>query len=115
MAENNTQNSSGCTWTFLSNHAHVLICLAMNPGIRVRDVAVKVGITERAVQKILRELEECSVLERIREGRRNSYHIEVGAPLRHPLEAHCRVSELLEMVRQNSREKDKPANEKATA
>ena len=62
-------------WTFLTNHSHVLLCLAANPELRVRDVAARVGITERAVQKILAELEQAGVLSRVREGRRNRYEI----------------------------------------
>jgi len=85
-------------WTFLSNHAHVLICLATDPELVLREVALRVGITERAVQKILADLEHEGLLTREREGRRNRYELHLDQPLRHPLEAHRSVRELVEMV-----------------
>lgn len=88
----------GAVWTFLTNHAHVLICLARNPGWRVRDVAATVAITERAVLKILRDLEAAGVLRRRRDGRRTRYQISAAAPLRHPVEAHRKVRDLLAMI-----------------
>jgi DNA-binding Lrp family transcriptional regulator len=86
------------TWTFLSNHAHVLMCLAAEPGSRLRDVAERVGITERAVQAIVSDLEEGGAITRIREGRRNRYELHDDAHLRHPLEAHCTIRDLLRMA-----------------
>lgn len=85
-------------WTFLTNHSHVLICLAADPRARVRDVAARVGITERAVQKIVLDLVSANVITRYREGRRNRYAIHREAFLRHPLESHRRVDALLHMV-----------------
>lgn len=85
-------------WTFLSNHGHVLVCLATDPASRLRDVAAKVGITERAVQKIVGDLESAGVIERIRAGRRNTYRLHLSVPLRHPLEAHQTVETLLSGV-----------------
>jgi DNA-binding MarR family transcriptional regulator len=85
-------------WTFLSNHAHVLVCLHRDPQARVRDVAQAVGITERAVQLILSDLENEGILERVREGRRNRYVLHLDAALRHPLEQRRTVGELLGMV-----------------
>lgn len=89
---------AGPSWTFLTNHAHVLLCLAQDPEARMRDVAALVGVTERAVQRIVAELEEAGYLERTREGRRNRYRVRGERPLRHPLERHKRVSALLEAV-----------------
>ena len=86
-------------WTFLTNHSHVLICLAMDPELLLREVAEKVGITERAVQKIVHELEVGDVLVRTKVGRRNRYTIKEGRSLRHPVEGHRRVRDLLDMVR----------------
>jgi DNA-binding MarR family transcriptional regulator len=86
------------TWTFLSNHAHVLVCLARDPHTRLRDVAEQVGITERAVFKIVTELETAEVITRIREGRRNRYELDPSARLRHPVEARCTVGSLLGML-----------------
>ena len=85
-------------WTFLSNHAHVLVCLAQDPDARLRDVALSVGITERAVQKIVSDLEEAGVIVRERAGRRNSYRLKLDVPLRHALESHKTVGTLLSLV-----------------
>ena len=82
-------------WTFLTNHAHVLLCVAENPNVRLRDVAAQVGITERAAQRIVTELEEAGYLERERDGRRNIYRLNTGMPLRHPLDRDHRIGELL--------------------
>ena len=86
-------------WTFLTNHTHVLVCLADDPGLRLRDIAARVGVTERAVQRIVAELEAGGVLTRTREGRRNRYTIEARVRLRHPLEQHCEVGTMLEWIR----------------
>jgi DNA-binding Lrp family transcriptional regulator len=85
-------------WTFLSNHTHVLVCLALDPDARLRDVASSVGITERAVQKIVGDLEEAGIIVRVRTGRRNSYRLDIDVPLRHPLECHRTVGTLLSLV-----------------
>ena len=85
-------------WTFLTNHAHVLLCIAREPEVRMRDVAQLVGITERAVQRIVAELEEAGYLTRSREGRRNRYEVRTDLPLRHPIERHERVASLVELV-----------------
>lgn len=89
-------------WTFLTNHSHVLVCLDRDPHVRLRDVADLVGITERAVQRIVMELETAGIIERQREGRRNVYRIDRGAQLRHPLEAHRTVGDLLDLVNTGS-------------
>lgn len=85
-------------WTFLSNHAHVLVCLVRDPRARLRDISEAVGVTERAVQLLLRDLTEEGIVERIREGRRNRYVLHLDTALRHPLEQHRTVRELLRMV-----------------
>jgi DNA-binding transcriptional ArsR family regulator len=85
-------------WNFLSNHAHTLICLAKNSRARMRDVAEQVGITERAAMRIVSHLEDAGILTRRKEGRRNTYEIHKEQHLRHPLESHCSVGELLSMV-----------------
>ena len=82
-------------WTFLTNHAHVLLCVSENSNVRLRDIADMVGITERAAQRIVTELEEAGYLERVREGRRNSYLLNTSMPLRHPLDSDHRIGELL--------------------
>jgi hypothetical protein len=85
-------------WTFLSNHAHVLVCIARSSEILLRDVADQVGITERAVQRIVAELEEGHYLTRKRLGRRNKYEVHADQPLRHPIERHCNVRALVQMA-----------------
>ncbi len=85
-------------WTFLSNHGYVLACLARDPGVRLRDVALMVGITERAVQKIVADLEAGDILARVREGRRNRYELFRERPLRHSLGSHQTVGALLDLV-----------------
>ena len=85
-------------WTFFSNHAHVLFCLSAEPTMLLKDVAVRVGVTERAVLRIVAELEEAGVLQRQREGRRNRYAVIPDAPLRHAVESHCTVGELLAAI-----------------
>jgi hypothetical protein len=85
-------------WTFLSNHAHVLLCIAREPEARLRDVAVRVGITERAVLRIVADLEEGGYLSRSREGRRNHYEVHAHRGLRHPVAAHCEVGALLDLI-----------------
>jgi DNA-binding IclR family transcriptional regulator len=96
--EHESERSSGPTWTFLTNHAHVLLCLTQDPAARLRDVAEQVGITERAVQRIVAELEEAGVLCRTRDGRRNHYEILSNCPLRHPVESHRRVGDLIAAI-----------------
>jgi len=86
-------------WTFLSNHGHVLVCIARDPNVRVREIAQAVGVTERAVQRILRELEEGGVIVRTRQGRRTHYEVNEHLPLRHPIEAEHSVGELVRVVR----------------
>lgn len=90
-------------WTFLTNHAHVLVLIEADPEIKLRDVAVRVGITERAVQRIVADLEAAGVLERTREGRRNRYTVYPKQPLRHPIEAHRTVGDLLALINSVSR------------
>jgi DNA-binding IclR family transcriptional regulator len=86
------------SWSFFSNYAHVLVCLAENPNARLRDVAERVGITERTTIRLIGELEDAGILERAKEGRRNHYKINTKAHLRHEIEEHCTVGELLETV-----------------
>ena len=85
-------------WTFLTNHAHVLICVAQDPNVRLRDVAASVGITERAAQRIVADLVAAGYLERSKEGRRNSYRLNPDLPLRHPLEREHSIGEVIELL-----------------
>lgn len=86
------------TWTFLSNYAHVLVCLAANPDARVHDIATEVGITERRVTGILNDLAQAGIITVLKSGRRNRYTIDSKARLRHPLETHKTVGDLLNGV-----------------
>jgi DNA-binding Lrp family transcriptional regulator len=85
-------------WTFLSNHAHVLLLLARDSEMRLRDVAIQVGITERAVQRIVADLEAGHYITRERCGRRNHYHVNHERPLRHPVESHRTVGALIALI-----------------
>jgi DNA-binding MarR family transcriptional regulator len=92
-------------WDFLTNHAHVLTCVAHDPGIRLRDIAAAVGITERAAHRIVSELVEEGYVLRERRGRRNRYQVVAGLPMRHPLVQERKVGELLEvLIRSNTGE-----------
>ncbi|MEM9033152.1 MAG: winged helix-turn-helix domain-containing protein [Actinomycetota bacterium] len=82
-------------WTFLTNHAHVLVCLHRDPDARLSDIATMVGIRERAVQKIVSDLVDEGYVERVRIGRRNHYTLHLDRPLRHPLESHRMVDDLI--------------------
>ncbi|MFT5524388.1 MAG: DNA-binding MarR family transcriptional regulator [Pirellulaceae bacterium] len=95
-ATENSKVSHG--WTFLTNHAHVLTVLHADPQKVLREVAIEVGITERAVQKIIQDLEEGGFIERERVGRQNRYRILKGESLRHPIEAHCKIGDLLKLI-----------------
>ena len=85
-------------WTFLTNHAHVLILLAREGALVLREVAQRVGITERAVQRIIRDLEAAGYLQRERVGRKNTYKINPRKPLRHPIENHRTIGDLLALI-----------------
>lgn len=86
------------SWTFLTNHGHVLLAVHRNPDLRQRDISRLVGITEGAVQRILTELEHGGYIHREKIGRRNHYQIVSDTPLRHPLEQNHTISELLELL-----------------
>jgi MarR family len=85
-------------WTFLTNHAQVLLCIADDPGIRLRDIGARVGITERAAHRIVGELEGSGYVERRRNGRRNHYTVKAHAPLPDPLAGKQRVGDLLRVL-----------------
>ena len=85
-------------WTFLTNHGHVLVCLAADPDLVLRDVATRVGITQRAVQQIVADLETAGVIARVRVGRRNRYVICRERGFRHRLEAGVTIGAFLDLV-----------------
>ena len=82
-------------WTLLSNHGHVLVCISGDLDIRLRDIANKVGITERAVFGIVEDLEAGGVVQRVKVGRRNRYMINTEQPMRHEIESDQTVGALL--------------------
>jgi DNA-binding MarR family transcriptional regulator len=85
-------------WDFLTNHAHVLVCVARDPGIRLREIAAAVGITERAAHRIVSELVDEGYVVRERQGRRNRYQVKTKLPLRHPLAEEREVGDLLQVL-----------------
>ena len=85
-------------WKFVTNHGHVLGCVAADPSARLRDIAATVGITERAVGQIVSELEQAGYLTKSRVGRRNHYEVHGELPLRHPLHRHHTIGELIRFL-----------------
>jgi len=92
-------NGNKIGWTLLSNHGHVLLSIYRNPHSRLRDVAIEVGITERAVQKIVCELQAAGFLEIYKVSRNNAYGINCDAQMRHPLEHGKTIGSLLECLK----------------
>jgi len=86
------------TWTFLTNHSHVLYSIWKSPDIRVREIGALVGITERTVLNIIRELTDAGFIQVTKNGRENQYSVTADVQLRHPLEEHRSVTDLLEML-----------------
>ena len=93
-----TKQQGSTKWTFLTNHSHVLVLIHSNPDVVLRQVALDVGITERAVQRIIQDLEAGGFIERERVGRRNRYSVLEDQPLRHPIESHRNIGDLLNLV-----------------
>ncbi len=93
--------STGSHWTFLTNHLHVLILLSRNPSVVLRSVALQVKITERAVQRIIADLEAGGYIEREKVGRQNHYRIRVDQPLRHAIGSHLRIGDLLDLINED--------------
>ena len=87
------------TWVFLSNHAHVLLCVAREPDARARDIAEQVGITERAAQRILSDLVADGYLEKTKVGRRNRYEVNRRGRLRHPVFQDLEIGPLLDLLK----------------
>jgi len=81
-------------WTFLTNHAHVLVCIAQNPEVRLAEMARLVGVGERAVHSIVQDLCDAGYVVRTRSGRHNVYEVRLDRPLRHPLEAGHQIIEV---------------------
>ncbi len=96
--ENSPPADGGRRWAFLSSHAQVLLCLGRSPDLRIRDVATQIGLTERMVQLILRDLVEEGYVTCTRIGRRNRYEVHTEQPMRHPFVAHREIRTLLELL-----------------
>lgn len=86
------------SWTFLTNHSHVLVCLRRNPELRLRDIGELVGITERSVFNIVNDLEAAGYIERRKVGRRNEYILLTDRPMRHSVESGRTVEDLLDAM-----------------
>ena len=92
-------SEDGKAWTFVTSHTQVLLCIARDPTVRLRDVAATVGITERAAQRIVHDLAEAGYVERERIGRRNQYKINKNSPMRHAAQRDHEIGELLDLLR----------------
>lgn len=108
MAESTTPG-----WTFLTNHAQVLVCVARDPGVRLRDIGERVGITERAAHRIVTELAEAGYITRERNGRRNTYTVNADSRLPDPIARGQNVGELLEILTA-AHEPNRRANRRGT-
>jgi DNA-binding transcriptional ArsR family regulator len=86
------------TWSFLTNHARALLCIANDPGARLRDIAVMVGVTERSAHDIVSDLVNAGYVIKDREGRRNRYRIQEELPLRDPMSRQRTIGEMLDLL-----------------
>ncbi len=100
MAAYGSPAVEAASWTFLTNHAHVLLCLAQDPDVRIRDVAEHVGITERATLRILHDLTQAGYVIAERVGRRNHYRLRLDEPMRHPMERARPIGVLVDALRE---------------
>jgi predicted transcriptional regulator len=94
-----SSHQDGKTWRFLSNHTQVLLCLRRDPDVRFRDIALMVGITERAAQRIVADLIDSGYVESERVGRRNRYRVNADVAMRHPAQDGHLIGELLDLLR----------------
>ena len=107
MQEHQQQPRSAGTWGFLTNHAHVLLCIARDPQSRARDIADQTGITERAAQRILADLITDGYITRTKVGRRNHYTIDARGHLRHPALRDLSIGTLIEVLTADGRAKSR--------
>jgi DNA-binding MarR family transcriptional regulator len=94
-------------WRFVTNHTQVLLCIARDPDARLRDIAETVGITERAVQRIVADLVESGFVTRERIGRRSRYTIDRGTKMRHPAQVDHEIGELLDLLELDTLESER--------
>ena len=95
MVKKSVPIESAQNWTFLSNHAHVLVCVAKNPDMRLSEVAELVGVRERTVHRIVHELIDAGYISVTKVGRNNVYAVDLDKPLRHPLEAEHNIQAIV--------------------
>lgn len=108
-----TRSTEERSWTYLTNHAHVLLAIAAEPNLRLKDIADRVDVSERRAAQIIADLEASGVLERRKRGRRNHYVIRPNNPLRHPLEQHHEVADLLNAISHHGSEPTAPGRNPA--
>lgn len=89
------------SWTFLSNHGHVIVQLAKNPDIKLSELAAVIGVTERHISKVINDLREAGYVEVIKSGRTNTYRVLVDMPLRHSAESHKTIQDVLNVFETN--------------
>lgn len=102
-------------WTFLTNHAHVFLCVVKDPEARLRDIAEIVGITERATQRIMSDLVEAGYIERDKAGRRNVYRVPAGLQMRHPMDRHADLDQLVHVLTGTLPDSEPAAAEEASS
>src|SRR4026208_2552998 len=93
-----SEQTSALGWTFVTNHTQVLLCIAREPDIRLRDIAARIGITERAAQRILADLVDAGYVKRQRQGRRNRYAVNPDLRMRHPAQEGHDIGEILDLL-----------------
>jgi DNA-binding MarR family transcriptional regulator len=93
-----SEQTSALGWTFVTNHTQVLLCVARDPDIRLRDIAARIGITERAAQRILADLVDAGYVKRRRQGRRNRYAVNPDLRMRHPAQEGHDIGEILDLL-----------------
>ena len=98
-----SSDNHSASWTFLTNHTQVLLCIAGDVDVTLRDVAIKVGITERAAQRIVADLVEAEIIDRRRIGRRNHYLVNRQAAMRHDAQANHQIGPLLDLLQPRAR------------
>ena len=86
------------SWSFLTNHARALLCIAHDPGVRVRDLAVMVGVTERSAHAVVTDLVDAGYVVKVKAGRRNRYRIQEHLPLRDPITQERTIGEMLALL-----------------
>jgi len=94
----NVKSEDSKPWRFVTNHTQVLLCISRDDEVRLRDIAERVGITERAAQRIVADLVEAGFVERKKLGRRNHYSIDRRAKMRHPAQVNQEIGDLLDLL-----------------